>query len=167
MNPSRNLLRRPRRNPPRRSFSFFWIFWLLALPVLGQGVPIQDLSLAGVTLVQNPEQIRELLGTPVATHQTQDSATGEPASIRIFPQLTAYFVKGEAMRLKTTDPETSTLAGARVGDRIARVLELYAPATPRLQTPNRLELQVDETEAVMAFHLYRGRVTAIEILLDY
>lgn len=146
-----------------------WILTALltALPLSSQGLPVQDLELSGVTLVQSTEQIRGRLGAPVATHRTRDASTGEPASIAVFPQLTAYFVADEVMRLKTDDPDVSTPAGARVGDTVERVLELYAPVVPRSRSSERLELQVEGTEAWLVFHLYRNRVTAIELLLAY
>ena len=131
------------------------------------GIGVEQLSLSGVTLVESSEHLKTHLGRPVAVHRTTDSATGEPAAINVFPRLTAYLVDDEVMRLKTTDPDVPTLAGARVGDSVGRVLDLYDRPAPRYLDARRLELSVSGTGAVLVFHLTRGKVAAIESKLDY
>ncbi|MEM1180314.1 MAG: hypothetical protein AAGM22_18370 [Acidobacteriota bacterium] len=143
--------------------------FILTRPAIlaAEGLPVNHLQVAGVSLIQDSEELSRHLGRPIASHATTDRATGEAATISIFRNLTAYLVADETMRLKTTDPSVSTVAGAKVGDSVARVLELYEPFEPEIVSPGQVELCVKGSRACLVFYSYRDQVTAIEVLLDY
>lgn len=90
----------------------------------------EDIVLRALTHNANPRQIRAELGKPLSVSDEppyRDETTDKdlPLKIWTYEGVTIHLLDGRIAQIASTSPKWRTSKGLRVGDGLARVLELY------------------------------------------
>ena len=147
---------------------------LTFLPVFAEGtksptIGADQFAINGVTLGKNkvPELINAF-GTPAEVRSEETEAGPDTAKVYIFEGVEAYTQDGELLNLECTSPNYATPDGVKVGDSLDAVFSIYGRTSVRDHGDSRLlGYSVGETDAALLIHIKDGRISKLELWLNY
>ena len=132
-------------------------------------ISAKQFAIGGVTLGADkvPELIRAF-GEPVEIRSEETEAGPDTAKTYVFDGVVAYTQDGELLNLQCTSPAYTTPDGAKVGDRMETIFQIYGKTDVSVRGDNKLiGYNVGETDASLLIHISDDRVFKIELWFNY
>ena len=127
-----------------------------------------QLMVGGGSLGDHEAAIQHAFGQPLRINEVVDGITNEPAKELYFAGVEVYLHKDEVYNLKCTTPVYTTPDGARVGQRVEDVVNIYGPGeTFEGDGETLLRYNVTGTDTYLLFHVRNDSVVMIELWFDY
>jgi len=129
----------------------------------------EQFFIGGATLGQGEVRgLIEAFGEPLEVRSEETEAGPDTAKTYLFAGVEAYTQGDEVLNIACTNPVHATPDGARVGDRIQRIFEIYGATEPANAASGPIfGYPLGKTDAILMFHVDDQRVTKIELWLIY
>lgn len=132
-------------------------------------ISAEQFAIGGVTLGADkvPELVRAF-GEPVEIRSEETEAGPDTAKTYVFEGVEAYTQDGELLNLHCTTPSYTTPDGARVGDSLETIFNIYGKTEISDRDDGGLiRYNVGATDAALLIYINDDRVFKIELWFNY
>jgi hypothetical protein len=141
---------------------------MAAVPQDSQFISSQQCAVGGITLEMTSRDVRKHLGRPLKV--TVDENAGivyDEAEVWSYKDLSVHMGDGRVVGLTCDTQLYTTPDGAKVGDSVVVLFQLYGPTGSFALNGDRLySYRVQGTDKYLIFHVKGGKVWQIELVLD-